>query len=143
MINMSPWSVADRSGAFLGGVPEKRVPQANFYPQGMRRSEWGPWFIKHDARRQAEALGPNHVIRRDSSGVMKTVPFNYERAFESVIAIRNDAAMRQLRLMESVLTKPAQAFHGKYAQQPAGLERLRERFAVIPYDLEPRFPLSE
>ncbi len=181
MINMSPWSAADRSSAFLGGVPEKRPPQANFYPQGMRRSEWGPWFIRLDARRQAEALGPYNVIRRDSAGGMKTVPysveyrdllaeagshlkaaatltgnagtrsyltaltgafgnddysgsnlaaltadgpitvvigptngsldgiFNYKRAFEAVIGIRNDSATRQLRLMEAALAKSAQS----------------------------------
>ncbi len=181
MINMSPWSAADRSGAFLGGVPERRPPQANLYPPGMRRSEWGPWFIRLDARRQAEALGPYHVIRRDTAGVLKSVPysveyrdllseagshlkaaatltgnagtreylaaltdafgnddypagnraalaadgpvsvvigptngtldgiFNYKRAFEAVIGIRNDTATRQLRLMENDLAKTAQS----------------------------------
>jgi hypothetical protein len=80
MVNMSPWSVVDRSRAFLPGVPDVRPPRADFYPEGMKRSDWGPWFIQLDAGRQAEADGPVYVVRWDSAGRMKTVPYSEEYA---------------------------------------------------------------
>ncbi len=78
MVNMSPWSNADRMRAFLPGAPEKKPLRANLYPDGMKRADWGPWFIALDSRRQAEAAGPRHVVRWDSGGAMKTVPYSEE-----------------------------------------------------------------
>lgn len=78
LVNMSPWSSFDVNRAIIPGVPPRKPPQANLYPLGMLRSNWGGWFISLDTSRQAEAAGPFHVIRFDSAGRFTMVPYSVE-----------------------------------------------------------------
>ncbi len=93
-INQGPWSISDRMQAFLPGVPGKKPLRANLYPDGLKRADWGVWFIGLDARRQAEAAGPWHVVRWDSGGSMKTVPYSeeYRALLGKAGGFLNDAA---------------------------------------------------
>ena len=42
-INKGPWSEIDGHIAFVPGVPPKKLPGANFYPEQMTKSEFGSW----------------------------------------------------------------------------------------------------
>src|SRR5215469_10454886 len=42
-LNKGPWSDIDGHTAFLDGVPPKKLPGANFYPEDMTREEFENW----------------------------------------------------------------------------------------------------
>ena len=42
-LNKGPWSELDEQTAFLPGVPEKKLPGANFYPEDMTKQEFEAW----------------------------------------------------------------------------------------------------
>src|SRR5271170_473232 len=42
-INKGPWSEIDGYRAFLPGVPPRKLPGANFYPEDMTREEFEAW----------------------------------------------------------------------------------------------------
>ena len=42
-LNKGPWSELDDHAAFLPGVPEKKLPGANFYPEDMTKQEFEAW----------------------------------------------------------------------------------------------------
>ena len=42
-LNKGPWSELDEQTAFLPGVPEKKLPGANFYPEGMTKQAFEEW----------------------------------------------------------------------------------------------------
>src|ERR1700736_5722556 len=42
-INKSPWSELDGHTAFVPGVPPKKLPGANFYPEDMTKEEFESW----------------------------------------------------------------------------------------------------
>src|SRR5689334_19339702 len=56
-LNKGPWSELDDHAAFIPGVPEKKLPGANFYPEGMSKQEFEAWA--HD-----DARGFFTVIKR-------------------------------------------------------------------------------
>jgi len=67
-INKTPWSEIDEHKAFLPGVPERKPPGANFYPEDMKKEEFESWVktLYPDSRTYAQ--GFFHVIRRDAAG---------------------------------------------------------------------------
>ena len=42
-LNKGPWSDLDEQAAFLPGVPPKKLPGANFYPEDMTKEEFETW----------------------------------------------------------------------------------------------------
>ena len=59
-LNKGPWSELDEQAAFLPGVPEKKLPGANFYPEGMTKQAFEEWVSralqKHSASRPRDSL---------------------------------------------------------------------------------------
>ena len=63
-LNKGPWSDLDDHAAFLPGVPPKKLPGANFYPEDMSKDEFETWAAKLPKAQQEEARGFFAVIRR-------------------------------------------------------------------------------
>jgi hypothetical protein len=70
-LNKGPWSALDHHAAFLPGVPERKLPGANFYPEGMTKAEFDAW----PGRKEAEGFFT--VVRRHN-GQIRAVPYSVE-----------------------------------------------------------------
>lgn len=90
-INKAPWSDIDDHAAFLPGVPPKKLPGANFYPENMTRAEFEAWVKTLSKSDRELAEGFFSVIRRDGAGHLKSIPYSEE--------YKNDLA-KAARLME-------------------------------------------
>lgn len=67
-INYGPWDRLDANKPFVTGVGEK-TPGANFYPKDMTKEEF-------EALPDERKTGWYSVIRRDSTGILKVIPFH-------------------------------------------------------------------
>src|SRR5579864_8175354 len=83
-INKSPWSEIDDHTAFLPGVPPKKLPGANFYPEDMTRTEFESWVKSLSKADREQAEGFFTVIRRDANKHLKAVP--YSEAYKNDLA---------------------------------------------------------
>jgi len=94
MLNKGPWSDLDNHEAFLPGVPPKKLPGANFYPEDMTRDEFETWAFKLPKAQQEQARGFFSVIRRGSDKKLFIVPYTqvYERDLKRAAALLNEAA---------------------------------------------------
>ena len=113
-INKGPWSDLDDHAAFLAGVPPKKLPGANFYPEDINRQDFEAWVkgLPKDARQDAE--GFFSVIRRDSPAKhLKAIPYSQEykadleksaRLLEQAAALTGNASLKKF------LTTRAAAF---------------------------------
>jgi len=54
-LNKGPWSDIDDYQAFLPGVPSRKPPGANFYPQAMTKEIFEQWVAQLPAKEQQEA----------------------------------------------------------------------------------------
>ena len=52
-LNKGPWSDLDGQVAFLPGVPPKKLPGANFYPEDMSKDEFETWAAKLPDQQEA------------------------------------------------------------------------------------------
>ena len=77
-INVSPWSRLDNNEPFIEGVPHEKPKQANFYPDDMTKEEFNTWVQTLSADEKQRATGFFHLIRRDTNGKLKTVPYSTE-----------------------------------------------------------------
>src|ERR1700682_1898786 len=112
MINQGPWSQLDENQPFIEGVPP-RPPQANFYPAAMTKEEFNNWLSSLGTDEKARATGYFYVIRRDTSGKLKTVPYSEEyREFLDPAAklLREAAALTTNNTLKDFLIKRAKAF---------------------------------
>ena len=93
-INKCPWSALDEQMAFLPDVPERKLLGANFYPEDMTKVEFETWVKTLPAKEQEEATGFFTVVRRDSNGKLKLVPFSeeYRTELERISSLLRDAA---------------------------------------------------
>ncbi len=64
-INKAPWSELDGHAAFLPGVPPKKLPGSNFYPEDMTKEEFESWVKTLPKDQQELATGFFSVVRRD------------------------------------------------------------------------------
>ena len=69
-INKSPWSTIDEFKAFIPGVPPRKLPGANFYPEDMTKEEFEKWVGSLSEQEQADAKGFFTVIRRKAGGLV-------------------------------------------------------------------------
>src|SRR5215813_10569505 len=69
-INKSPWSTIDEFKAFIPGVPPRKLPGANFYPEDLSKEEFEKWVGSLSEKEQADAKGFFTVIRRKASGLV-------------------------------------------------------------------------
>ncbi len=78
-INKGPWSELDGHTAFLPGVPERKLPGANFYPPDMTKQEIERWIASLPDSAQREAKSFYTLVRRNRAGELTVVP--YPRAY--------------------------------------------------------------
>jgi len=77
-LNKGPWSDLDDYAAFLPGVPPRKLPGANFYPEDMHREEFEAWAKTLPDAERRNAEGFFSVIRRGSAGHLTAVPYSQE-----------------------------------------------------------------
>ena len=83
-LNKGPWSDLDEHKAFLPGVPGRKHPGANFYPENMTREEFETWAktLSPEARTQTEGFFT--IIRRTPDGKLRAIP--YSEAYKKDLA---------------------------------------------------------
>src|SRR5579885_2584880 len=113
-INKGPWSELDGHRAFLPGVPPRKLPGANFYPEDMTREEFEAWVRTLSAEERAKAEGFFTVIRRDpKTRQLYAVPFSkeYEKDLQRAAGLlREAAAFTTNASLQKFLTLRADAF---------------------------------
>jgi len=112
-INKSPWSEIDEHKAFLPGVPERKPPEANFYPPDMTKEEFENWVKDLYPESKGVAEGFFTVIRRDEKHKLKYVPYSTEYASDLARAatlLREAAALTDNASLKKFLTTRADAF---------------------------------
>ena len=112
-INKGPWSALDNDTAFLPGVPEHKLPGANFYPENMTKQQFENWLKTLPEAQQKEATGFFTVIESAGSGAFKIVPFSeaYRANLQQCAALlREAAALTDNATLKHFLTTRADAF---------------------------------
>ena len=106
-INKGPWSDLDNHTAFLPGVPPKKLPGANFYPEDMTREEFESWSKTLSKPDREKAEGFFTVIRRDAGRGLKAVPYSEEykhdlaksaRLLEEAAGLTGNASLKKFLL---------------------------------------------
>jgi len=83
-MNKGPWSALDEFKAFLPGVPPRKLPGANFYPEDMTKQDFERWFASLPPQGQEQAKSFFTVIRTGASfagqvqGAYRSVPYSEE-----------------------------------------------------------------
>ena len=116
-INKGPWSDLDDFKAFIPGVPERKLPGANFYPADMTKQEFENWLKSLPEKQREEAQGFNGVITR-SNGSLATVP--YSKSYDSpginhdlsraAALLKEAAALTENASLKKFLTSRAESF---------------------------------
>ena len=112
-INMSPWSKLDNGETFLNNVPELQPLRATFYPDDLTRLDFSKWIISLSERMQQDARGPYTIIRRDSRGNLKAIPYSeeYKQFLEPAARLLREAAsFTKNQSLKTFLTQRADAF---------------------------------
>jgi len=71
-LNKGPWSELDGYQAFLPGVPPRKPPGANFYPESMTKESFEQWVAQLPAQEQQQAKSFFTVIH--TKGTMAPAP---------------------------------------------------------------------
>ncbi|HBY64250.1 MAG TPA: hypothetical protein DEH78_30880, partial [Solibacterales bacterium] len=87
-LNKGPWSSLDEHRAFVPGVPSRKPPGANFYPEDMTKAEFEA-LPDQDA-----AAGFFTVVRRDPERKLKLVAYSveYRAHLETLARLLREAA---------------------------------------------------
>ncbi len=95
LVNKGPWSRVEEDRAFIPGVPSKPEGAA-YYPPDATRDEVAAWIdgLSEDERRAA--TGFFTVIRRDSDGALRAVPYSLEYQGPLAIAAAHLRAAAEL-----------------------------------------------
>ena len=112
-LNKGPWSELDGQVAFLPGVPAKKLPGANFYPEDMSKDEFETWAAKLPKDQQEAARGFFTVIRRGGDKKLIAVPYSkaYGADLEHAAKLLEEAAAATPNAtLKQFLTLRAQAF---------------------------------
>jgi hypothetical protein len=112
-LNKGPWSDLDGQIAFLPGVPPKKLPGSNFYPEDMTKDEFETWVAKLPQAQQEQARGFFTVIRRSSDKKPIAVPYSkaYAQDLEHAAKLLEEAAaMTPNASLKEFLKLRAQAF---------------------------------
>ena len=113
ILNKGPWSDLDAHEAFLPGVPPKKLPGANFYPEDLTRDEFETWVAKLPREQQEDARGFFTVIRRTPEKKLYVVPYNsaYETELDKAAKLLEQAAaLTPNASLREFLTLRAKAF---------------------------------
>ena len=127
-INKGPWSDIDDYKAFLPGVPPRKLPGANFYPEDMTKEDFERWVAALSPQEQEQAKGFFTVIRRKAKprkpkgmvgppdklrDQMEIIPYNEEYKSESTRVadlLRQAANLTDNPSLKKFLTLRADAF---------------------------------
>ena len=112
-INKGPWSELDGNTAFIPGVPEHKLPGANFYPESMTKEQFESWVKTLPEAEQKQATGFFTVIRSDGKNGFKIVPYSeaYKDDLTKAAKLLNDAAsLTDNATLKKFLTTRAAAF---------------------------------
>ncbi len=112
-INKGPWSEIDEWTAFLPGVPTRKLPGANFYPEDLTKDEFEAWVKTLSPEQKEQAQGFFTVIRRGPDHQLKIVPYNQEYRGDLDLAgklLRDAAALTDNDSLKTFLTTRADAF---------------------------------
>jgi hypothetical protein len=112
-LNKSPWSEIDNHEAFLPGVPPKKLPGANFYPEDMTREEFEAWAKTLSQSEREQAEGFFTVIRRDRNHKLHAVSYSREYGADlekSAKLLEEAAALTENSTLKKFLTTRAAAF---------------------------------
>ncbi len=71
-LNKGPWSDIDDYKSFLPGVPPRKLPGANFYPENMSKEDFESWVATLPEDQQKDAKGFFSVIRWKEPEAKKT-----------------------------------------------------------------------
>jgi hypothetical protein len=108
-LNKGPWSELDDHAAFLPGVPGKKLPGANFYPEDMTKQEFETFAnAANDAAR-----GFFTIIRRGADKKLQAIPYGV--AYKSELAraaklLEEAAALTPNKSLQDFLRLRAKAF---------------------------------
>jgi hypothetical protein len=112
-INVGPWSRLDHNEPFVEGVPREKPKHANYYPDDMTKEEFNSWVQTLSGEEKQRATGFFHLIRRDTGGKLKTVPYSveYREFLEPAARLLREAAQETTNAtLKSFLNKRADAF---------------------------------
>jgi len=93
-LNKGPWSNLDANTAFIPGVPEHKLPGANFYPEDMTRAEFEAWAKTLAPQAKEQAEGFFTVIQRDANHHLSAIPYSqaYSADLHRAAALLREAA---------------------------------------------------
>jgi Peptidase family M49 len=107
-LSKGPWSELDEQVAFLPGVPEKKLPGANFYPEDMTKQEFEAFANpKNDAR------GFFTIIRRGADKKLQAIPYSvaYKADLTKAAKLLDEAAaLTPNKSLQEFLRLRAKAF---------------------------------
>ena len=112
-INKGPWSELDGNTAFIPGVPEHKLPGANFYPESMTKEQFESWVKTLPDEQQKQATGFFTIIRADGKNGFKIVPYSeaYKEDLTRAAKLLNEAAaLTDNATLKHFLTTRAAAF---------------------------------
>lgn len=111
-LQKGPWSDLDDHLAFLPGVPPRKLPGANFYPEHMTKAEFESWVATLPPDQQEQAKGFFTVIRRGVNRKLTIVPYSTEYAPElnkAAVLLRQAADLTTNESLKRFLTTRADA----------------------------------
>jgi hypothetical protein len=115
-INKGPWSALDEFEAFLPGVPSRKLPAANFYPEEMTKPDFERWFASLSPEDQKQAKSFFTVIRPNAdsaSDTYKFIPYSAEYKTDLTRAanlLREAASLTDNPSLKKFLSLRADAF---------------------------------
>jgi hypothetical protein len=117
-LNKGPWSDIDDYKAFLPGVPPRKLPGANFYPEKMSKEDFESWVATLPDDQQKVAKGFFSVIRwkgptKKSSKELISVPYSEEYKDDLTRAatlLHEAAGLTDNASLKKFLTSRADAF---------------------------------
>jgi len=112
-INKGPWSSLDNDTAFIPGVPEHKLPGANFYPESMSKEQFERWVATPPEKEQVQAKSFFTILRADGKNGFKIVPYSeaYKEDLQRCTALlKEGAALIDNATLKRFLTARADAF---------------------------------
>ncbi len=118
-INKGPWSALDEFKAFLPGVPPRKLPGANFYPESMAKQDFDRWFASLSQKEQEQAKSFFTVIRTNAgsggevNSAYRSVPYSEEykdNLIRAASLLREAASLADNSSLKKFLNTRADAF---------------------------------
>jgi hypothetical protein len=114
-LNKGPWSELDDHAAFLPGVPEKKLPGANFYPRQMTKAEFEAWVAKLPKAQREQATGFFSVIGPPGTETRSLYLSPYSHAYDTKLKqaatfLNEAAALTPNKSLQEFLHLRAKAF---------------------------------